>query len=271
MSEAGPGPVEDGLVMFQRDFKLEIFAIMTFLRNQSDQPSSLEQIPKNLQVRSVGRTGKLAVYIYPKENIWERPALERFVNDVRSVDPDVLGDAVTIYHYTQALRVAFERSGLYALLVVSVMLILYFRSFTWTILALLPLATGIYAMLFAMSCYGLAFNPANFMGLPLLLGIGLDYGIHVLHRAKEEKKVTMFAHSTGPATAVSALTTILGFGTLAFGGHRGVASLGFLLAAGVTGITVSALLILPALLNLWSPFPKSRVKEEDSLESRCIA
>ena len=255
MSDVGPGPLEDGLLTFQENFLADVAAIVGFLRGQSDGPLSLAQLPENLRVRSIGLTGKLAVYIYPRENIWERPALERFVNDVRSVDPEVLGDPVTIMHYTQALKTAFEWSGLYALLAVVAMLLVYFRSITWTMLALLPLATGIYFMLFAMACYGVSFNPANFMGLPLLLGIGLDFGIHILHRSKEEGKVTMFGHSTGPATAVSAITTILGFGTLALGGHNGVASLGFVLAAGVTGIMVSALFILPALLSVWSPFP----------------
>ena len=66
----------------------------------------------------------------------------------------------------------------------------------------------------------------------------------------------MFDHSTGPATTLSAMTTVAGFGTLALGGHQGVASLGFILAAGVVGILLAALFVLPAILRVWSPFPK---------------
>jgi hypothetical protein len=137
---------------------------------------------------------------------------------------------------------------------VSVILYFYFRSLVWTLLSMIPLVLGVLFMLAMMASYGISFNLANFMGLPLLLGIGMDYGIHVLHRAKEERRVNMFDHSTGPATTLSALTTVAGFGTLALGGHQGVASLGFLLATGVVGILLSALLILPAILSIWNPF-----------------
>lgn len=261
MSSAGPGPVEDGLLVFQEDFRIDILEILTFLQHQSADSMTVLELPENVRVRSVGQTGKLAVRIYPKENIWERPALEDFVADVQSVDAEVLGDPVTILHYTKELRTAFEMSGACALLAVTVMLLLYFRSLQWVLLALTPLATGVYVMLFVMGCYRIPFNPANFMGLPLLLGIGLDFAIHILHRSKEEGQATIFGNSTGPATAISALTTICGFGTLAFGGHKGVASLGFILATGVTGILLSSLLLLPAILNVWSPFPN---RSEDS-------
>ena len=95
-----------------------------------------------------------------------------------------------------------------------------------------------------------------------MIGIGLDFGIHVLHRVQSDGRANMFDHSPGPATAVSGLTTICGFGTLAMGGHQGVASLGLILASGVTGILISALIVLPALLNV---FLKKELAQKSSV------
>ena len=264
LSDLGPGPIEDGLTSFEGNFFKDLAVMVDFLKAQDpDSKMALTNLPENLRSRSIGTTGKIVLRIYPKKNIWEREALDEFVDEVRAADPTSIGAPVMIRHHTNLLKTAFEDAGVYALIAVTVILLLYFRSIKWTLLAMVPLGLGVLFMLFAMGHYGISFNLANFMGLPLLLGIGLDYGIHVLHRAQEEKRVNMFDHSTGPATMLSGLTTIAGFGTLALGGHQGIASLGFILAAGVVGIMVSALLILPALLRVWSPFKAAAAKAED--------
>lgn len=255
----GPGPIEDSLGAFQKSFFQDLGAMISFLKLQdSTAPLKIEDLPENLRLRSVGVTGKFVLRIFPEKNIWEREALDEFVTQVRGVHQEAIGAPVLIRHHTSILKDAFETSGFYALAAVAVILLLYFRSLKWTLLALFPLGLGVVFMLFVMGMTGVHFNPANFMGLPLLLGIGLDFGIHVLHRVKEEGRANMFDHSTGPATAVSGLTTICGFGTLALGGHQGVASLGLVLASGVTGILLSALVILPAFLRVfWKPMEKS--------------
>lgn len=248
----GPGPIEDSLVTFQTAFFADLNQMVAFLQAQNPSHAlEIADLPDNLLLRSVGQTGKLLLRVYPKKNIWEREALAEFVGEVKQVDEDVIGSPVMILHHTSILKSAFEISGVYALVTVVFLLLIYFRSVKWTLLALLPLALGIYLMLFTMSITGIEFNPANFMGLPLLLGIGLDFGIHVLHRMKVEGRIGIFDTSTGPATTISGLTTICGFGTMVFGGHQGVASLGFVLAAGVSGVLVAALLILPAVCKVF--------------------
>lgn len=255
LSELGPGPIEDGLTQFQKNFFRDLSDTISFLKMQDPAPViAIDDLPENLKLRSVGKNRKLLLRIYARENLWERPALDRFVGEIRKTDPQAVGAPIMIWHHTQSMRSAFENAGRYAVGAVLVILALYFRSLRWMVLALVPLALGVCFMLHAMAVYGIAFNLANFIGLPLLLGVGMDYGIHVLHRAREEKRVNMFDHSTGPATMLSAMTTVAGFGTLAMGRHQGIASLGFILSTGVIGILISALLVLPAILRVWNPF-----------------
>lgn len=251
LQSMGPGPIEDGLEAFTKNFFGDLETMVDFLRSQRvGGRLEISELPPNLQVRSQGITGKLVVRVYPRANIWEREALEKFVRDLRTVDPEVIGAPVMILHHTTQLKHAFETSGLYALVAIVVILLVHFRSLKLAAVAILPLVMGVAWMLGIMRLGEIGFNPANFMGLPLILGIGLDFGIHVVHRASEEGDGRMFTHSTGPATLVSALTTICGFGTLALAGHQGIASLGFVLTAGVASTTITALLVLPAVLQV---------------------
>ena len=97
---------------------------------------------------------------------------------------------------------------------------------------------------------GITLNPANIMLLPLVLGIGVTNGIHILNRFAEEQTPSILAKSTGKAVLVSGLTTIAGFGSLLLAEHRGISSLGLVMAIGVATCMFAGLTFLPALLNV---------------------
>jgi len=88
------------------------------------------------------------------------------------------------------------------------------------------------------------------MTLPLVIGIGVTNGVHILNRFTEERNPGILAKSTGKAVLVSGLTTIAGFGSLIPAKHQGIASLGIVMSVGVATCMVAALTLLPALLNL---------------------
>jgi predicted RND superfamily exporter protein len=88
------------------------------------------------------------------------------------------------------------------------------------------------------------------MTLPLVIGIGVTNGIHILNRFAEEQHPSILARSTGKAVLVSGLTAIAGFGSLILAKHRGIQSLGCVMAMGITTCMIAALTFLPALLNL---------------------
>ena len=88
------------------------------------------------------------------------------------------------------------------------------------------------------------------MILPLVIGIGVTNGIHILNRFAEEQTPGILSRSTGKAVFVSGLTAIAGFGSLILAKDRGIHSLGIVMAAGVTSCMIAALAFLPTLLNL---------------------
>ena len=93
------------------------------------------------------------------------------------------------------------------------------------------------------------FNYANVIAIPLLLGVGVDSGIHVVHRARAlGAQENPADSSTGRAVVFSALTTATSFGNLALSSHPGTASMGVVLTLGLLLILLATLVLLPALL-----------------------
>jgi predicted RND superfamily exporter protein len=97
---------------------------------------------------------------------------------------------------------------------------------------------------------GLSFNFANLVAIPLILGVGIDNGVHVMHRVRLEGRegMSVVLRHTGRAILIASLTTMIGFGSLALASHRGLASLGVVLLLGVGSCLVASMLVLPNLL-----------------------
>jgi predicted RND superfamily exporter protein len=207
-------------------------------------------LPLALRNRFVGVTGKYLLQVYPKEDVWQRSHQEEFVRQVRTVDPDVTGTPVQLYEYTTLLKTSYEEAAWYALAAIAIMVFIHFRSFAAVMLALMPVGVGVMWMVGLMGAFDVPFNPANIMTLPLVIGIGVTNGIHILNRFAEERTPAILAKSTGKAVLVSGLTTIAGFGSLILAKHQGIASLGFVMSVGVTTCMIAALTFLPALLIL---------------------
>jgi len=214
-------------------------------------PIAVADLPPCLRERYVSKNGKWLLRVFAKECLWEYEPLEEFVAQVRTVDPDATGKPFTTLEGLRAMKSGFLWAGLYAFIAMLLVLLLDFGAVKHTLLALLPLAMGLVATLGLMVLAGYALNPANMIAFPLIMGVGADNGVHVLHDYRGRRKGSYFlASSTGRGIMVAALTTILGFGTLMIASHRGLASLGLILTLGVTCCMLTALVFLPALLNV---------------------
>ena len=121
-----------------------------------------------------------------------------------------------------------------------------------TLFALLPPLVGGVVMLGGMQWLEVPLNPANLIVLPLVLGIGVDDGVHVLHDFRSRQGRYVMSPSTIHGVLLTSLTSMVGFGTLMIASHRGLSSLGLVLLLGVGSCLLVALVPLPAVLNLVS-------------------
>src|SRR5262249_53457435 len=156
------------------------------LRNQ-DNSSGLrvEDLPPPLRDRFIGKSGRYLLQVYPKGNVWERREQETFVRDLRKIYPEVTGTPVQLYEYTTLLKESYQKAAWYALGAIAVLVFVHFRSISCVILALIPVGIGSLWMVGIMGLFDVPFNPANIMTLPLVIGIGVTNGIHILNRFAE--------------------------------------------------------------------------------------
>ena len=200
----------------------------------------------------VGEQGQIRVQIFPKGDLTDHAALAAFVDSVASIDPDATGSAAEIIGSGRTVVRSLQQALALALVAVTLLVFLLWRRVTDTALVLIPLGLATILTVATAVLLGIPFNFADVIVLPLLLGIGIDSAIHLVHRARAsgDPSLNLLGTSTARAVAFSALTTIASFGTMGLATHRGLATLGQLLTIGVSFTLVCNLVVLPALLAL---------------------
>lgn len=249
--ELGPGPVEDALLSFRGKLLQDVERSLSLLKAQREtRPLGLDDLPDELRVRALGKSGSIVIRIFPKESLDDRDSMERFVREIRSVDPQVTGTPVVLYHFTTGIMDAYQRSSFVALLTIALIMLLHYRSLRHATLALVPMGVGMVWMLGTMALTDQPVNLVSVLAVPLMLGIGSAQGLHVVDRFLDHEGEGLFHVSTGPGISMAAMTTLCGFVALATADHQGIASLGFAMSVGLGVSMLTAMVMLPALVKL---------------------
>jgi hopanoid biosynthesis associated RND transporter like protein HpnN len=212
----------------------------------------LEDLPDEIVDQHVSPDGRVRVEIYPGVDLGDDAALAEYVAAVQGVVPDAFGEGYVILESGRAVTRALRQALVTAGLAIGLLLLLLWRSPQDAALAAIPLLLATLLTTAASVVFDTPFNFANVIVIPLLLGMGVDSGVHLVHRHRANASPHGNLLETGTARAVlfSSLTTIASFGTLAFSTHVGMASLGRLLTLGIAVIVACNLLVLPALVVL---------------------
>jgi predicted RND superfamily exporter protein len=207
----------------------------------------------DLRAAFASPAGHFAVYAYPSEDVWNVAHQERFLAAMRAHDPRVTGMPFLGHFMVEQSWQALARSGAVAALLVILWAAVDFRRPGWAALALLPTGLMLLGLLGAMRLLGVAFNPIAVMGLPIVIGIGVDESVHLVHRYRSSGDLVDTLSSTGRAVVLTAATALASFGSLAFAEHRGLASFGLCVALGVGISLLLSVLVLPAALAWLGP------------------
>jgi len=234
-----------------------------FTRMQSlveAEPVDLSTLPKGLVDRYLSKNGIYRIQVFPRKDLRDIKNLENFVTAVRRIAPEATDQPVTILMAGKTIVSAFRTASLLAFVLIGVFLRLVMNSWKEVLLVLVPLLLALCYTMATAVLMGIPFNFANIIIVPLLLGIGVDSGIHVISRVKELQGINTHILETSTARAVlfSSLTTIMSFGTLSFMHHAGTAGMGKLLTISVALMIICMLLILPAYLELQFGGTKNR-------------
>ncbi len=247
---------------YRNRFNKDLKDLWTLIRESSSAPPmSVQDIPTQLRDQFL-HGGRYLIRIYPKEPIWNEGALNRFVKAIQSVNPDVVGDPVSLYVFASAYKRASIQASVFALIAVSLLLAFIFRSWPLMLISLTPLVAGTIWTVGIMQPAGIDFNLANSIFMPLVVGAGVEYGVIIVQRWREGRAGKgRLPFSTGKGVILAALTTTIGFGTLMISNNMGIFSLGFVAWEGSICVLAAALMILTAILS-FMPEPARAVDEE---------
>ncbi|MEO1310642.1 MAG: MMPL family transporter [Pseudomonadota bacterium] len=217
---------------------------------------SLEDVPAALRQAYIAADGRWRVEVTPVEDLRDPDALEAFVAAAAEIAPDVAGGAAQTLGAASVISTAvLQATGLSAI-VITVVLGLVIGRIVPVLLMLFPLALAGALTLGGGVLLDAPFNYANVIVLPLLIGLGVDSGIHLVMRAEDRRG--LFSTSTPRAVLFSALTTAASFGSLMLSPHRGTASMGLLLTVSIAATLAAMLIVLPAVMKRLPPPRRER-------------
>lgn len=213
-----------------------------------------DTLPSALSNRYLSKSGKWRVDMLPADDVRDPQKLENYVDRVEKAFPDISGSAIHSQKAGEVIAQSMIQASLLAVVVISVILLIFVQNPFTVLLILFPLSLAAILTIATGVIFDIPFNYANVIVLPLLMGIGIDSGIHLVMRQQKVGKSTdvasVYATATPRAVLFSALTTVASFGSLMLSDHHGTASMGQLLSIAIMYTLISTLIVLPALFRI---------------------
>lgn len=194
---------------------------------------------------------RVATFVFPADASWKGWVPQEFLDDVGADGTLVTGVNVMSMRLKQLFRTDAQRAMALGLLMVTILLAVDFRNLKMTLFGLAQLVVGIVWMMGLMRAMDIQMNFVNAFATTMILGVGIDYGIHLIHRIVEQPTVDSAGSlETGKAVVMAALTNVAGFGTIALSNFPGIRSVGLVCLFGTLCCLLTSLTLLPALMVL---------------------
>jgi hydrophobe/amphiphile efflux-3 (HAE3) family protein len=208
----------------------------------------IDDFPESVKANYIGSEGKIRVEIIPAFNIYDRESYDILVNAiVKETGRLPVGMPTIMNEVTLLVKKDMTLISILCFALVFVISWVAFRRLRLALLTTMPLGITIYTTLGLLPLLGVEINVFSIAAFPLIIGIGIDSGIHLIHRLNEVSGLTIpeKVMATGKAIILTGLTTIIGFGSLANIHHPGMANLGLTVAIGMTISMIFTLVFIP--------------------------
>jgi len=216
----------------------------------ADEIITLATLPAEIRDRFVCRDGdSFLITIFPQGNIWDEKILRAFDEQVTAVAPRTSGTPILFLLLLDLIAERALWAIAAAVIAIFAIVAIIFKSLKFALAGMVPIILGAIWMVGLMHVLGMKFDFTNVMAVPLILGIGIDNAIHIIHRYRLEKNIPLVLRTTGKAILLTSLTTMIGFGCLGFSPHRGLAGMGYVLVIGVAACLITAVFVLPLILG----------------------
>ncbi len=223
------------------------------------QPFTLADVPESFRSRLVTADGQHLLSVNPASQLNDRKATDAFIAEVSSAAPNAAGRSVVEWGIGGVVVQSFQQATATAFASIFLLLLVYFRDWKYPLLVLTPIAVTVVLTFAICVSLGISLNMANILMVPLILGLGMDTGIHIVHRHRQMRMgVEAMDPAIRRAVMISGLTTVGTFCSLSLSPHQGAASIGLLLTVAIGLLLMISLALMPILLRRFVPVPQPR-------------
>ncbi len=213
---------------------------------------SIDELPSDIKDIFIGKDGSFIILAYPSRPIWEDENFMRFLRaESERVDKDAFSIGTVFLNVTDRVKKDFVISLGLAFFFVSLLVFAGFRNFVYSLMAMAPVTISLFITLGITSLLGIKIHYVDMGTYAILLGAGVDYGVHIVHRLIEEKGNIVHAITgTGRAISIAALTTVVGFGSINFAQFPGLKDFGEILFIGILVSLFVSVFAIPAIFGV---------------------
>ncbi len=249
--------------LIKNGFKVEksFERIIDFLKSSLSigEPLTLKNLQnssiRNIVERFVSINGdgySQVTYVYPETNPSRENGFHVLVNEMKDIDESVqvVGAKILGMELKKLIKRSVLISTVIAFFSVTFILFLHFKKPYYVLLTVTPLIAGVIWGIGGMALFGFHFNMVSISIIPVIIGIGIDNGVHIVNRFIFEKENLrqIFQH-TGRALIITSLTTMIGFGCLVFADYPALVGVGIVAIFGIGSTLLTSIFFLPALLT----------------------
>lgn len=197
------------------------------------------------------------VVVPPSGYAWDTDFIELHMQDIEKLEKiSKVNGAGFIKVWNFLMKNMLNDLILASIIAFSLIILIIFsttKSIKGTIICCFSLLISIVSTVSIISLIGIKFNVFNIIAFPLIMGLGIDYSVHIYYRIVHEEKGNIInaVSSTGKAVLLTTLTTLMAFGSMSFSTHPGLAQFGQFICVGLILAFLSSLFIIPNLIKLF--------------------
>jgi predicted RND superfamily exporter protein len=240
-------------------------------------PMTWQDLPEEIKINWVSNADspgaeRFLIRVKAYGNVWADDYRKALLNDMEEVNPNISGRAIAFTVLIDVITEDVIWVSIFA--VIPIMIIVYIgfrtRNPIYAVLALVPVLVGVGSILALSQYFGIDLNMISIMMIPLVIGIGIDDGIHILHRYKEEGPGSLpkVVQNTGKAVFLTTATTCLAFSSFLVAEHPGMRPMGGTPVLGLIMALIAAIIFLPALIGLTLDRKKNKNEEKTVSEDK---
>lgn len=164
--------------------------------------------------------------------------------------PRAKGSPIFMRVLYDTLKGEVPRDLLAVTAIVLLLLLIHFRLVKLIVIAIIPLLSALIATLGMVNLLGIQLDIFSVLAFPLIIGIGIDDGVHIIHHLKNNKTgLGVVFSSVGLAILLTTITTMASFGSLMIADYRGIFRMGVTVFIGVAFCFIFTLLLIPVFVG----------------------